>query len=56
MDKEDLKLFWQKWAHIKSSLGTYELTALPSEEPARRNARRSLVAAQSIPAGKVIEA
>ena len=55
MDKEDLKLFWEKWNNTKDILGGYELTALESEEPARQNARRSLVAAKEIPAGKVID-
>jgi len=56
MDKEDLKKFWSKWNHLKTSLGGYELTALASEEPARKNARRSLVAARAIEAGKPISA
>ncbi|MFN0202207.1 MAG: N-acetylneuraminate synthase family protein [Bacteroidia bacterium] len=55
MDKEDLKLFWQKWAETQELLGTFKLAALPEEEPARRNARRSLVAARAIPQGKVVE-
>ncbi len=55
MDKEDLKIFWGKWAHLKSTLGTFDLTALPEEAPARRNARRSLVSSREIPAGKTIE-
>ncbi len=54
MDKEDLKNFWAKWEEVKTSLGTYALTALADEEPARRNARRSLVAARAIAAGAVI--
>ena len=55
MDKEDLKIFWAKWEETKTLLGGYELTALESEEPARQNARRSLVAARAIPAGKEVE-
>lgn len=55
MDKEDLKVFWKKWNFTQELLGTFEVTALADEEPARRNARRSLVAAQDIPKGKVIE-
>jgi sialic acid synthase SpsE len=35
-------------------LGTFEVAALKDEEPARQNARRSLVARVDIPAGKVI--
>lgn len=56
MDKEDLKLFWKKWVFAEELLGVFKVTALPEEEPARINARRSLVAARHIPAGKVIEA
>ncbi|NDB20178.1 MAG: hypothetical protein EB020_04805 [Proteobacteria bacterium] len=36
-------------------LGVFEVSALAAEEPARKNARRSLVAAKNIPLGKVIE-
>lgn len=56
MDKNDLKLFWKKWQLTSELLGSFKVTALPDEEPARQNARRSLVAARSIPAGKIIEA
>jgi N-acetylneuraminate synthase len=55
MDKEDLKLFWKKWNETQELLGGFKLTALADEEPARKNARRSLVAAKNIPAGKIIE-
>lgn len=55
MDKDDLKLFWQKWDKTQELLGTFEVAALAEEEPARKNARRSLVAAKAIPAGKKIE-
>jgi N-acetylneuraminate synthase len=55
MDKEDLKLFRKKWEFTRKLLGTFKITALPDEEPARKNARRSLVAAKYIPKGKVIE-
>jgi sialic acid synthase SpsE len=55
MDKEDLKIFWKRWAFTEEILGSFKLTALPDEEPARKNARRSLVAAKDIPEGKVIE-
>jgi sialic acid synthase SpsE len=54
MDKEDLKLFNKRWAFTQEVLGGFTLTALPDEEPARKNARRSLVAAKDIPTGKVI--
>jgi N-acetylneuraminate synthase len=55
MDKEDLKHFWSKMERTFGLLGTFEMTALESEAPARANARRSLVAAKNIPAGKAIE-
>lgn len=55
MDKEDLKVFWAKMDNLMEVLGTFELTALPSEEKSRQNARRSLVAKRSIPAGKIID-
>lgn len=55
MDKDDLKLFWKKWRETEELLGGFKLTALPDEEPARKNARRSLVAAKNIAAGKTIE-
>lgn len=54
MDKEDLKEFWKKWAFTEELLGSFKLTSLPDEEPARKNARRSLVAARDIPVGKTI--
>ena len=56
MDKDDLKLFWKNWTETETLLGTFNLTAIPDEEPARKNARRSLVAAKEIPLGKIIEA
>jgi len=55
MDKNDLKLFWKKWDELKEVVGSNELTALEEEAPARRNARRSLVASKDIPKGKMIE-
>ncbi|HXB39759.1 MAG TPA: N-acetylneuraminate synthase family protein, partial [Bacteroidia bacterium] len=54
MDKEDLKLFWQKWNFTTELLGGFKLTSLPDEEPARKNARRSLVAQNDIPEGKTV--
>ena len=54
MDKTDLKEFWKKWAYTEELLGGFKLMSLPDEEPARKNARRSLVAAKDIPAGKII--
>lgn len=56
MDKRDLRLFVDNMKGIIATVGSPELTSLPSEEPARRNARRSLVALTDIPAGTVIEA
>lgn len=55
MDKQDLKEFWNRWNVTQELLGSFKLVSLPDEEPARANARRSLVAARHIPAGKVIE-
>ena len=55
MDKDDLKLFWTKWNETNDLLGGFKVTSLPEEEPARKNARRSLVAAKHIPIGKVLE-
>ncbi|BBG65160.1 N-acetylneuraminate synthase [Hydrogenimonas sp.] len=54
MDKEDLKLFNEKLEHIFKLLGSFEIKALKDEEPARRNARRSLVAKRDIKKGDVI--
>ena len=55
MDKEDLKVFWNRWEKTSELLGDFEVKALKEEEPARQNARRSLVAARTIPMGKVVE-
>jgi N-acetylneuraminate synthase len=55
MDKEDLKRFHAIMDRSFELLGSFTLTALPDEEKARQNARRSLVAAKDIPAGKTIE-
>lgn len=55
MDKEDLKHYWKQMDRTFELLGTFEITALEDEKPARANARRSLVAAREIPAGKVID-
>jgi N-acetylneuraminate synthase len=54
MDKEDLKHFWSKMDRDLELIGTWELTALADEAPARANARRSLVAARPVAAGAVI--
>lgn len=55
MDKEDMKHFWNQMDRTFELLGTFEITALEDEKPARANARRSLVAARAIPEGKVID-
>lgn len=55
MDKEDLKTFWKRWQFTEKVLGSFKVSALSEEEPARKNARRSLVASKNIPLGKVIE-
>jgi N-acetylneuraminate synthase len=54
MDKRDLQRFTDSMRRIRSMIGTPELRSLPSEEAARNNARRSLVAARNIPAGSII--
>ena len=56
MDIQDLKTFWKRWDFTEALLGSFKLEALEDEEPARKNARRSLVAARDIPIGKFIEA
>ncbi len=55
MDKEDLKVFKKNIVRDLQILGSFKITSLPSEEPARKNARRSLVAKRFIPKGKKIE-
>jgi sialic acid synthase SpsE len=55
MDHRDLRHFRDRMERTFGLLGTFEMTALESEAPARANARRSLVAARAIPAGKTIE-
>ena len=55
MDKEDLKVFRKNLERTFSVLGSFKIEALAEEEPARRNARRSLVATRDIAAGKIIE-
>lgn len=54
MDKEDLQLFVRNIAITFDFLGEFKKRALPSEDTARRNARRSLVASRFIPKGKLI--
>tara|TARA_B100000795_G_scaffold205792_1_gene159293 strand:- start:8767 stop:9819 length:1053 start_codon:yes stop_codon:yes gene_type:complete len=55
MDKEDLKLFWTKWDNVQELLGGFRIVALPEEESARKNARRSLVANNTIEKGDIIK-
>jgi len=55
MDKDDLKTFNQNLHCLFELLGEDKKHILPSEEPARKNARRSLVARRYIPAGKKIQ-
>ncbi|MDR2820178.1 MAG: N-acetylneuraminate synthase family protein [Desulfovibrio sp.] len=52
MDKEDLKHFYTRLNAVLASIGQCDIAALPEEEPARRHARRSLVTARAVPAGK----
>lgn len=54
MDPHDAVEILQSIAHVEEILGSSVLVALPSESPARENARRSIVARVSIPAGTVI--
>ncbi len=55
MDMEDLKLFRKNLERTFEVLGSFKVEALADEEPARNNARRSLVALKDIPAGKVVD-
>jgi len=54
MDKDDLAFFKKKMEAAIASVGEFAVRSYPSEEPARRNARRSLVAARDIKAGAQI--
>jgi sialic acid synthase SpsE len=54
MDKTDLKLFFLNLKQSFIILGDQKKNPLPSEAPARKNARRSLVAASHIPKNEVI--
>lgn len=55
MDYKDLQMFRANFERTMSMIGEMKIEALASEEPARQNARRSLVANRDIPAGKVID-
>ena len=54
MDKNDLSLFRRDMEAILKSIGSFTLESLPEEEAARAHARRSLVAARTIPEGATI--
>jgi N-acetylneuraminate synthase len=54
MDYKDLEHFYRRIERTFGLLGTFEMTALESEAPARANARRSLVAGRNIAKGSVI--
>jgi len=51
MDREDLKRFCTNLKWVFQVLGDYTTSYDPNEEPARKNARRSLVARRDIPKG-----
>ncbi|HQF56086.1 MAG TPA: N-acetylneuraminate synthase family protein [Fibrobacteria bacterium] len=54
MDILDLRAFRDRWDRIQTLMGGFEIKSLPSEAPARAHARRSLVAAREIPAGRTL--
>lgn len=54
MDKSDLKLLRSNIKRALSMLGSFKVCALEQEEPARINARRSLVANRKIAKGDLI--
>lgn len=54
MDKDDLRSFYTRIRRTLAAIGPLRVEALPEEEPARRNARRSLVAARKIARGERI--
>lgn len=56
MDSEDLRKFRSNLALIEDADGARRKTVLPAEEAARLHARRSLVAAQPLPAGHMLAA
>ena len=56
MDKEDLKHFNHNMQTILAILGDQQKYPLPTETPARKNARRSLVAACDIPKNTIVTA
>lgn len=54
MDMRDLQRFYERLRHTLASIGEFSVRALAEEEPARGNARRSLVAARAIARGAKI--
>ena len=54
MDKEDLKMFNMNMIRVQELMGSYNKYPLKSEEPARKNARRSLVFNKSLDKGSLI--
>lgn len=55
MDKQDLEKFCGRLDRLFESLGEDKKRSMPSEEPARLNARRSLVAKRKIASGEKIK-
>jgi N-acetylneuraminate synthase len=55
MDIIDLKKFVSNLKGDFNIIGPIEVTSIPEEEPARQNARRSLVASRFIPEGKILD-
>ncbi|UTW67167.1 N-acetylneuraminate synthase family protein [bacterium SCSIO 12643] len=54
MDKEDLKLFHKKMDLVYELIGKQRKEPLVTENPARKNARRSLVLSREISSGEVL--
>lgn len=54
MDKDDLKLFFEKLNRVTTLIGMKDKISLPSEEKSRLNARRSLVALKKIEKGNEV--
>ena len=55
MDTSDLRVFIKRLADLFDRLGQFEKTSLESEESARLNARRSLVAFRKINQGEIVK-
>ena len=55
MDKNDLKEFIAKTGQMLNIIGSFKVESLDDEAPARANARRSLVAANTIRKGSIIQ-